>query len=74
MTAGHLGGLSGVIGPETRTRLLCGDTDLPDPIGGDVTVYQTCVATIWQHLPELVDELVSGEERTEAHNSQGRLP
>jgi L-threonylcarbamoyladenylate synthase len=74
MTAGHLGGLAGAGGPETRTRLLCGDADLADPIGGDVTVYQTCAATIWQHLPELVDEMVSGEEQTGAHNSQGRVP
>jgi protein-tyrosine-phosphatase len=66
MTAGHLGGLAGAASPEVRTRLLCGENDLPDPIGGDVTVYQNCASAIWQHLPKLVDELVSGEEESRA--------
>ncbi|HEX4591319.1 MAG TPA: hypothetical protein VH120_15390, partial [Gemmataceae bacterium] len=61
MTAGHLGGLDGIVGRDVRTRLLCGESDLADPIGGDLLVYQTCAGTIWQHLPGLVEELAGGE-------------
>jgi protein-tyrosine phosphatase len=63
MTAGHLGGLEGIVNTDARMRLLCGDTDLADPIGGDMTVYQTCAGAIWQHLPALVDELLANAGR-----------
>jgi protein-tyrosine phosphatase len=57
MTAGHVHGLFGAVGAG-QIRLLCGDADLPDPIGGDSTVYQACAGTIWQHLQGLIEELV----------------
>jgi protein-tyrosine phosphatase len=63
MTAGHLQGLAGFAGPGIRTRLLCGDSDLSDPIGGDLTVYQACAGTIWQNLQGLVDELLEAPGR-----------
>jgi protein-tyrosine phosphatase len=59
MTAGHLMGLADYAGPDVRLRLLCGETDLPDPIGGDAVVYQGCAGAIWQHLPGLLDELLA---------------
>jgi protein-tyrosine phosphatase len=58
MTAGHLHGLAGFPGGGGRGRLLCGDADLADPIGGDRAVYQACAGTIWQHLQRLVAELL----------------
>jgi L-threonylcarbamoyladenylate synthase len=58
MTAGHLHGLAGFL-PAGSPRLLCGDADLPDPIGGDRAVYQACAGTIWQGLQRLVGELVT---------------
>jgi protein-tyrosine phosphatase len=58
MTAGHMHGLAGYLGTGSRSRLLCGESDLADPIGGDRTVYQACAGTIWQHLQRLVDELL----------------
>lgn len=63
MTAGHLAGLSAYVGPEVRQRLLCGDSDLPDPIGGNAAVYQACAGTIWQHLPVFLDELLASPGR-----------
>jgi L-threonylcarbamoyladenylate synthase len=59
MTAGHVHGLGGSGGGTGQVRLLCGDADLPDPIGGDLTVYQACAGTIWQHLQEFIEELVT---------------
>ncbi|HEY1377532.1 MAG TPA: Sua5/YciO/YrdC/YwlC family protein [Gemmataceae bacterium] len=62
MTAGHLHTLAGFTGPgggsDRVVRLLCGESDLPDPIGGDRTVYQACAGTIWQHMQGLVAELL----------------
>jgi protein-tyrosine phosphatase len=63
MTAGHLDGLECWLGGHTKARLLCVDQDLPDPIGGDMSVYQTCAGTIWQHMTGLVDELLSGADQ-----------
>jgi protein-tyrosine phosphatase len=63
MTAGHLDGLEGWLGGHTKARLLCVDQDLPDPIGGDMSVYQTCAGTIWQHMTGLVDELLSAADQ-----------
>lgn len=62
MTASHVHGLAGFVGPDApaRVRLLCGDGDLADPIGGDRGVYQACAGMIWQHLQGLVDELIQG--------------
>ena len=57
MTAGHIHGLVGAVGVG-QVRLLCGNADLPDPIGGDAAVYQACAGTIWQHLQGLIEELV----------------
>jgi L-threonylcarbamoyladenylate synthase len=59
MTAGHLFGLEEAIGETAHLRLLCGDADLADPIGGDLTVYQGCAGTIWQNLQGLIEELVA---------------
>ncbi len=62
MTAGHLHTVAGFTGhdagPGQVVRLLCGESDLSDPIGGDRAVYQACAGTIWQHLQGLVAELV----------------
>jgi protein-tyrosine phosphatase len=55
MTAGHVYGLAVGSG---HVRLLCGDEDLPDPIGGDSAVYQACAGKIWHHLQELIEELM----------------
>ena len=42
------------LGPEAR--LLCGpDFDLPDPIGGDLSVYRLCGEVIREQLVRLVD-------------------
>jgi L-threonylcarbamoyladenylate synthase len=59
MTAGHLHGLGGLVRPPQEVRLLCGDADLADPIGGDLTVYQACAGSIWQHLQRFVEELTA---------------
>jgi L-threonylcarbamoyladenylate synthase len=59
MTAGHLHGLEGLVHPPQVARLLCGDADLADPIGGDLNVYQACAGSIWQHLQRLVEELTA---------------
>lgn len=42
------------IGP--HPVLLCGDADLDDPIGGELTVYRDCAATIRHHLNRLIAE------------------
>ncbi len=72
MTAAHIQGLGGLVGAGGRTRLLCGESDLPDPIGGDLTVYQACAGTIWQSLQGLVDEL-SQAPANEAGPSRGEV-
>jgi protein-tyrosine-phosphatase len=59
MTAGHLLVLEGLGGKAGQVRLLCGDSDLPDPIGGDLGVYQACAGAIWQHLQGLIEELIA---------------
>jgi protein-tyrosine phosphatase len=59
MTAAHLDGVATFGGPGAEMQLLCGDRDLSDPIGGDMTVYQTCAGTIWQSVTRLVNELLS---------------
>jgi protein-tyrosine-phosphatase/tRNA A37 threonylcarbamoyladenosine synthetase subunit TsaC/SUA5/YrdC len=40
-------------------RLLCGDDDLVDPIGGNADVYRECARTIHTHLERLVTEWVA---------------
>lgn len=46
------------VGPEPR--LLCGpDGDLPDPFGGDVTLYRQCGTIIRERLTPLIDGWVS---------------
>jgi protein-tyrosine phosphatase len=61
MTAAHISGLEGLVGNSTAIRLLCGNSDLPDPIGGDIGVYQTCAGAIWQNLSGLIDELMASD-------------
>jgi protein-tyrosine phosphatase len=60
MTAGHLHGMTAFGGSDANARLLCGESDLADPIGGDLGVYQACAGTIWQNLQGFVEELVAG--------------
>ncbi|HXG10288.1 MAG TPA: L-threonylcarbamoyladenylate synthase [Gemmataceae bacterium] len=43
-----------------RTRLLCSRGDISDPIGAEQLVYRECAQQIWDHLEELVAELVAG--------------
>jgi protein-tyrosine-phosphatase/tRNA A37 threonylcarbamoyladenosine synthetase subunit TsaC/SUA5/YrdC len=57
MTAGHLQAVEMLTGAHADVRLLCGDADLADPIGGNLEVYQGCAGTIWQHLQKLVEYL-----------------
>jgi hypothetical protein len=40
-----------------RPRLLAGQGDIPDPIGGDQAVYDECGQEIWRHLEGLVAEV-----------------
>jgi protein-tyrosine-phosphatase/tRNA A37 threonylcarbamoyladenosine synthetase subunit TsaC/SUA5/YrdC len=42
------------VGPEPR--LLCGDTDLDDPIGASLEVYRDCARTILTHLERFLPE------------------
>ena len=44
---------------EANTRLLCGTTDLSDPIGSDLAVYRTCAKTMEKHLEKLVNDIVA---------------
>jgi protein-tyrosine phosphatase len=44
---------------ESSTRLLCGNADLADPIGGDLEVYRKCARTMQTHLEKLVNELLT---------------
>lgn len=44
---------------QSVTRLLCGSTDLSDPIGSDLEVYRTCAKTIQKHLDKLVGEMLA---------------
>ncbi|MBX7104382.1 MAG: Sua5/YciO/YrdC/YwlC family protein [Gemmataceae bacterium] len=44
---------------EKATRLLCGKSDLADPIGGDLEVYRKCAKTMQTHLEKLVDEMLN---------------
>ncbi|MCS6866297.1 MAG: hypothetical protein RMJ56_10765 [Gemmataceae bacterium] len=59
MTHSHLHALARRypnIGP--APRLLCGDTDLDDPVGADRAVYRHCAQTILRHLERLLPEWV----------------
>ncbi len=58
MTAGHLFTLAGYPGLTAQPRLLCGEADLPDPIGGSRDVYEACAKTIRDHLERFVAEIV----------------
>ncbi|MFL5327868.1 MAG: Sua5/YciO/YrdC/YwlC family protein [Gemmataceae bacterium] len=40
-------------------RLLCGTTDLSDPIGGDLTVYRNCAKTMEKHLSKLISDMLA---------------
>ncbi|MGL4464604.1 MAG: Sua5/YciO/YrdC/YwlC family protein [Planctomycetia bacterium] len=40
-----------------RARLLCGASDLPDPVGGPLEEYEACADMIARHLDPLVDEM-----------------
>ncbi|HEX4609986.1 MAG TPA: Sua5/YciO/YrdC/YwlC family protein [Urbifossiella sp.] len=44
------------VGP--AARLLCGDTDLDDPIGAGADVYRDCARTIREHLGRFIPEWV----------------
>jgi L-threonylcarbamoyladenylate synthase len=57
MTGGHAQALATRypgIGPVPR--LLCGDTDLDDPIGAGLDVYRDCARTIVKHLERFLPE------------------
>ncbi len=59
MTRGHAHALASRypgIGPVPR--LLCGDTDLDDPIGAGLDVYRDCARTIVKHLERFLPEWV----------------
>lgn len=45
-------------GAETQTRLLCGTTDLADPIGSDLPVYRNCAKTMYKHLEKLAGDML----------------
>jgi hypothetical protein len=36
--------------------LLCGEADLPDPVGAAQPVYDDCARVIWQHVQALATE------------------
>jgi L-threonylcarbamoyladenylate synthase len=58
MTRSHAQTILARYSPGVPLRLLCGyNKDLVDPIGGDLTVYQQCAATIREHVTTLVAEL-----------------
>lgn len=44
---------------EGSVRLICGTSDLADPIGGDLDVYRTCAKTIQKHTDKLVTDIVA---------------
>jgi len=57
MTGGHADLLAmrfPGLGPPPE--LLCGDDDLPDPIGGDAEVYRLCADIIVYHVDRLIVE------------------
>lgn len=57
MTHGHAQALATRfpdVGP--KPRLLCGDTDLDDPIGAGLDVYRHCARTIRAHLERFIPE------------------
>ena len=58
MTAGHLETIAGLVEPTGHVRRLCRTGDLSDPIGGDLSVYQSCAGSIWQNLEGLIDDIV----------------
>ena len=57
MTRGHAQALAARF-PEvgSRPRLLCGEADLDDPIGGSLEVYRQCAHAIRAHLQRLILE------------------
>ena len=57
MTRGHAQALATRF-PDARQqpRLLCGDTDLDDPIGAGLDVYRRCAQTIRANLERLIPE------------------
>jgi len=59
MTRGHARLLAARfpgIGP--APRLLCGDADVDDPIGGGLEVYRNCARTIRAHLERIIPEWI----------------
>jgi len=59
MTRGHAQALATRFpdaGP--KPRLLCGDTDLDDPIGAGLDVYRRCARTIRAHLERFIPEWI----------------
>ena len=57
MTQSHLMALTlrfPFVGPDPR--LLCGDEDLTDPIGGELEEYRACAAIIREHLSKYLSE------------------
>jgi protein-tyrosine phosphatase len=57
MTRGHLRAIRERY-PElgAEPRLLCGEADLPDPVGAAQPVYDDCARVIWQHVQALATE------------------
>ncbi|MCI0701507.1 MAG: hypothetical protein L0241_10535 [Planctomycetia bacterium] len=58
MTAGHLHTLQTRFPGLGSARLLCGESDLDDPIGAGQEVYRECARTIVQHLERFLLEWV----------------
>jgi protein-tyrosine phosphatase len=60
MTRGHQQALNSLF-PDLHLipRLLCGDVDLEDPIGGDEKTYNNCAQTILHHIQRLLAEVTA---------------
>jgi L-threonylcarbamoyladenylate synthase len=60
MTENHLAALQEMFPElESKPRLLCRTENLPDPIGGDQTVYDECAQLIQRELENLAAEITS---------------
>ncbi|MCK4659527.1 MAG: threonylcarbamoyl-AMP synthase [Phycisphaerae bacterium] len=58
MTSGHAQAVTAMVpSAQGKTRMLCGDSEVDDPIGGNVAVYESCVAKIEQALAARLQEV-----------------
>ena len=60
MTMSHVEALEDIAaGMPVKPRVLSPKgEDLPDPVGCELAVYETCAATIWRDLESLIDEIL----------------